>query len=118
MGKKLSTEEKEKREAEYEKNYKAYQKYIRSKEFQAIATQVFARDGNKCACCGWSPDDYDPEKKSTKRSLSCHHRTYEHLYNEPEHMGDLVTLCNVCHLAIHRAPSNFSRFGKSNIPAR
>ena len=92
-----------------------YNTYIRSKEFKAIREKVFERDHYRCACCGYSPfeDKEFPNRKP--RTLQCHHRTYEHLFNEyPEHLDDLVTLCSVCHRAIHRAPSNFVRFKMSD----
>ena len=94
---------------------KKYDAYIRSKDFKAIREKVFERDHYRCACCGYSPfeDKEFPNRKP--RTLQCHHRTYEHLFNEyPNHLEDLVTLCSVCHRAIHRAPSNFVRFKMSD----
>ena len=87
--------------------YLKYQRYIRSKEFKEIKQIIEERDHRRCACCGWSPDDGDTD---TKRTLTCHHRTYKHLYHELEHPEDLITICNVCHRAIHAAHSNIKRF--------
>lgn len=90
--------------------YLKYKHYIASKEFKVVRDACFARDNYRCACCGWSEQDKDPSLKSTMRNLTCHHKTYVHLYHELDHLDDVVTLCNVCHCAIHRAPSNFKRF--------
>lgn len=96
------------RSAEYLK----YKHYIASKEFKVVRDACFARDNYRCACCGWSPEEKDPSLKSTMRNLTCHHKSYVHLYHELDHLDDVVTLCNVCHCAIHRSPSNFKRFRK------
>lgn len=104
-----SSKDKSKRKQKSEE-YLKYQKYIRSKEFQLVKDAVFERDNHQCQVCNWCPDDYDPNLKSTHRNLSCHHRTYDNLYNELEHLEDCITLCTICHANIHRAPSNFSRF--------
>lgn len=93
--------------------YKRYTKYIASKEFKEIKDIIFERDGYSCCACGWNINEYDPEKKSNKRTLQCHHRTYKHLYDERNHLEDLITICNICHRAVHSAPSNIHRFQKS-----
>lgn len=80
---------------------KAYHKYIRSQDFNEVKNKVLERDNYRCVCCNASADE---------RILQVHHRTYEHLYDELNHLGDLTTLCKVCHCAIHRAKSNLSRF--------
>ena len=74
---------------------------------------VFERDGYSCCACGWNIDEYDAEKKSNKRTLQCHHKDYSVLYDEMNHLDKLVTMCSVCHRAIHAAPSNIHRFKKS-----
>lgn len=93
--------------------YVKYTKYIASKEFKEIKDIVFERDNYSCCSCGWNISEYDPDKKSNKRTLQCHHKTYKHLYDEKNHLDDLSTLCSVCHRAIHSAPSNIHRFKKS-----
>lgn len=93
--------------------YKRYTRYIASKEFKEIKNIVLERDKYTCACCSWNISEYDPDKKSNKRTLQVHHRTYEHLYDEKNHLEDLIVICSVCHRAIHAAPSNIHRFQKS-----
>lgn len=84
--------------------YLKYQRYIRSKAFKELREIVLERDGHKCQVCNWC--DTEPGK----RTLSVHHKTYVHLYKEREHLDDLITLCSVCHRAIHSAVSNMNRF--------
>lgn len=103
-GKKKKTEKTEEEKA----LYKQYQKYIKSDEFKALRDKVFKRDGNRCVCCGRSRED--------GAILNCHHRSYAHLFHEGEAtedyeaLSDLTTICATCHRAIHRVPSNWSRF--------
>lgn len=93
--------------------YKRYTRYIASKEFKEIKELVFERDKYTCVACGWNINEYDPDKKSNKRTLQCHHKDYSILYDEKNHLDKLSTLCSVCHRAIHAAPSNIHRFKKS-----
>ena len=86
---------------EQKEAYKQYKKYIASKEFAVIREAVLNRDGRRCVCCGATEEE---------RTLQAHHKTYEHLYDEANHLSDLSTICQICHLAIHRAPSNYNRF--------
>lgn len=96
-----------------EPEYKRYTKYIASKEFKHIKDLVFERDHYSCVACGWNINEYDPDKKSNKRTLQCHHKDYSILYDEINHLDCMSTLCSVCHRAIHAAPSNINRFKKS-----
>lgn len=89
------------------KAYLKYMRYIKSKEFKSLREEIFKRDNYTCKVCGWSP-----EKDSDDRSLTCHHISYEHLYSEKDYLEDLITLCNVCHNAIHRPKKNKIRFIK------
>ena len=98
--KKKKTSEKTEEEKEL---YKKYQKYLKSDKFKEIRKIVFERDGNRCCCCGRSPEE--------GAVLNCHHRSYASLFHEEENdYQDLRTLCQTCHRAIHRVPSNWSRF--------
>lgn len=84
------------------KIYLRYQKYLRGKTFKQIREQVLERDGWRCQCCGRGLDD--------GIQLTVHHKTYEHLYNEKEHLEDLICLCEICHKAIHRANPHYKGF--------
>lgn len=63
-----------------------------------VRRQVLQRDAHKCLHCGWSHERWNP---SDPRHLEAHHvdphgRGGE---NTPE---NLITLCNICHDAVHR----------------
>jgi hypothetical protein len=66
----------------YPKNYR---KYLRSPEWREISKAVKERDNNKCQEC-----------EATKK-LHVHHTTYDHIFDEWDHMHELVTLCSDCH---------------------
>lgn len=66
-----------------------YHEYIASPEWKAIADEVKARAKHRCSVC------------NSKDRLEAHHRSYLHLFNEAEHMEDLVCLCRVCHGLFH-----------------
>ena len=74
-----------------------YKKYLLSKEWQEKRKKVFERALKNANCnneygicerCGYKPNKY---------CLQVHHRTYEHLFNEP--LEDLELLCPNCHKA-------------------
>jgi len=57
--------------------------------YEQLRNQVLRRDGWRCQSCG------------TMRNLEIHHKEFR------SHSGDdseqnLITLCNICHSAIHR----------------
>lgn len=92
-------------EAEEERRkIKEYRNYLNRKEFGKVKEAVFQRDNYTCRCCGWNPQE------GGKRSLQAHHIDYSVLYDEMDNLDHLVTLCTVCHRAIHTAVSNKSRF--------
>lgn len=72
-------------------DYERYQEYIQSKKWKAIAALVKEMAGGRCQVC------------NSDKNLHCHHRTYEHLYNEEAHLGDLTCLCRDCHELFHSA---------------
>lgn len=86
--------------------YLKYQRYIRSKEFKEnVRAKVLERDNYTCQVCGRNLQN-DPKTK-----LSCHHRSYAHLFcNDEREIADCITLCQYDHLATHRVPSNFKRY--------
>lgn len=83
--------------------YEKYQAYIKSPEWKAVAFKVRERD-KVCRCCGRTED---------QEVLTVHHSTYRNLYNEGEHLEELILLCKRCHIAIHRVKSNYQRFNQS-----
>lgn len=96
-----------------DEEYNKYKEYIASEGFKAVKELVLERDNHTCRCCGWSPRDHvDTKSRTKRRCLQVHHVTYDHLYDEAEHLDTLITLCNVCHRAVHAAKSNLCRFRK------
>lgn len=88
--------------------YKKYQKYLKSKEFKQLRDEVLKRDNYTCRVCGRTLEEIADNKKIT---LQAHHAKYDNLgKNNDEEMNDIITLCSVCHNAIHKAPSNLRRF--------
>ena len=83
--------------------YKKYQKYIKSKEFQTnVRAKVLERDHHRCVACARTEDE---------APLSCHHSRYDNLFNNDQtEIDDCITLCKYCHMGIHRVVSNFKRF--------
>lgn len=88
--------------------YRKYQKYIRSKEFQKVKDIVKERD-KVCQVCGRTEEDI--AESNGKISFNCHHRKYDNLFEGGEkEASDCILLCNICHKAIHRTKSNYQRF--------
>lgn len=80
------------------KAYLKYQRYLRTKKWRQIRDLVLERDGYRCLCCG-----------RTER-LTVHHSCYDHLYDEQDHLNELITLCVICHSQIHFSIANKKRF--------
>lgn len=59
---------------------------------------VLRRDGYKCTKCGWSHAEWN---RSDPRHLELHH-VCEHAKGGENVAGNLITVCNICHDAIHR----------------
>lgn len=91
-----------------------YKKYIKTDEWKLIRENVLQRDNFTCRCCNRNQseiDEYNNKKGKKLISLVVHHKTYKNLFNESgTNYRDLITLCSVCHRAIHSAPSNRNRF--------
>lgn len=68
---------------EYKLEY--YYKYLKSSAWRKIAKLVLERDNYQCCKC------------SSTKELQVHHKTYEHIFFEKEHLEDLETLCSICH---------------------
>lgn len=67
-----------------------YEKYILSTQWREIRRLVLRRDGYRCVKCG-----------GNNNTLHIHHKTYQHLGDETDHLDDLETLCVVCHKNLH-----------------
>lgn len=64
-----------------------------------IRVAVLERDGFKCTCCGWSRDKLN--RDDPRKMLELHHKQ-QHKDGGENTVENLITLCNVCHDAIHR----------------
>lgn len=60
-----------------------YERYLRSREWQAKRLSAFRRTQNRCEKCGI---------QKHKEGLAVHHKTYERLGHELD--SDLMVLCN------------------------
>lgn len=78
-----------------------YNSYLSSSKWQKVRQSVIKRDMEKCILC------------DSKEQLNVHHITYDNVYNEINHLDDLVTLCEKCHNDIHGRKK-----GKNTIPLK
>lgn len=83
---------------------KEYQAYLRSSWFKRVKEVVMERDNHRCQCCN-TPD--------TERRMNVHHKCYDHIGDELNHLDDMILLCSVCHRAIHSAPANKGKFKRT-----
>lgn len=67
---------------------KEYHEYLKSTQWQEKSRAVLQRDGYTCQAC------------LHRRATQAHHRTYDHIYNEP--LFDLVAICPTCHERLHQ----------------
>lgn len=67
-----------------------YRKYLLTKHWRALRRHLIGRRGVCCELCG-----------ASDVRLEVHHKTYEHLGEEWEHLGDLIVLCSNCHKNEH-----------------
>lgn len=87
--------------------YLRYRNYIRSKAFKEVKHIVEERDGGECQVCG--------RTRQNGITLSCHHKQYRNLYKGGEtEAADCITLCSICHKAIHSAKKNWEWFSMKN----
>ncbi len=66
-----------------------YHEHLTTDYWKAASAKVKKRDGYRCRMCNSALD------------LCAHHRTYEHLGRELEHLGDLTCVCRRCHEMFH-----------------
>ena len=87
--------------------YLKYKKYLKTKQFKEVKQIAEERDGHKCMVCGRTRED--------GIHLTCHHRIYNHLYCGGEiEAADCITLCSICHSAIHSSKKNYTWFSQNN----
>jgi hypothetical protein len=63
-----------------------------------VKRQVLKRDGYQCSKCSWSHNDWN---RSDPRHLELHHKK-PHVKGGENTEGNLITLCTICHDAMHR----------------
>lgn len=83
--------------------YEKYKAYIKSAEWEEVKKVAKEHYGNHCCCCGRSGDE---------EQLYVHHNSYEHLYDELNHLDSVILVDKVCHLCIHRCRRNWKQFKK------
>ena len=76
--------------AVYIRYYIAYEDFLLTPYWKAIAEKTKQMAGYKCQLC------------NSNKNLATHHKTYEHHGYELFHMkDDLIVLCNKCHSKFH-----------------
>ena len=71
------------------KSQREYRTYLKSPYWLNICKLILERDNNKCQSYGKG------------KNLHVHHKTYENVRRELDHLDDLVALCKSCHTLIH-----------------
>lgn len=66
--------------------WQEYNAYLLTPEWQHRRAQVLKRDHHTCQAC------------LNATATQAHHKTYDHIYNEP--LFDLVAVCEDCHRAL------------------
>jgi hypothetical protein len=83
--------EQEQREAERQaadaERRRQYSAYLLTPQWREKRQRVLERDEYLCQAC------------RKRRATQVHHLTYTHIFNEP--LFDLVSICTVCHEALH-----------------
>lgn len=76
-----------KQEEQAAERRRQYQLYLLTDKWKDKRERVMERDGRLCQACRRRP------------ATEVHHRTYEHIFNEP--LFDLVAVCRTCHENLH-----------------
>jgi hypothetical protein len=69
-----------------------YAIYLASDAWREARRAFYARYPRRCRRC------------KTTRRLQLHHTTYRHIFDELNHLDDLVCLCKRCHAQVHDKP--------------
>ena len=78
-----------------------YKKYLSSDHWQYVKTLVIKRDFCRCQNKKRSNTTNQLKKCGSQSKLEVHHKTYENLGDELNHLDDLITLCSKCREEIH-----------------
>lgn len=66
-----------------------YKEYLKTEHWQEVRELKLQSVNYKCQIC------------NSNKELSIHHRSYENLYDEQNHLEDLTVLCKECHGLYH-----------------
>lgn len=77
-----------------------YYQYLHSEKWAGIKQRVRERDENNCQICG------------RNYNLQVHHKTYDHIFQEENHLSDLILLCRSCHEDEHSSAPTFEQIYK------
>jgi hypothetical protein len=83
--------------------YRDYDDYLDSDVWGALAERVLERDGHRCCLLDQNGKrclKHQPRPHPRQRKLQVHHKTYSRPWGD-ERLEDLVTVCWLCHGAIH-----------------
>lgn len=64
-----------------------YDQYLQSPQWREKRNKALARDGHVCQAC------------LERKAVQVHHKTYDHVGNEP--LFDLESVCTECHRKLH-----------------
>lgn len=66
-----------------------YKEYLKTEHWQEVRELKLQSVNYKCQIC------------NSNKELNIHHRSYENLYDEQNHLEDLTVLCKECHGLYH-----------------
>lgn len=84
------TQIEQQRKQESDAWWQSYTAYLKSPQWARKRVLVLRRDGGLCQACLESP------------ATDVHHKTYEHVFDEP--LFDLESVCRPCHELLHKKP--------------